>query len=116
MLRSAANETAFAAHVARELLGPNASTDHAPPMMASEDFACMLQGRPGCLLRLGNRKGSSPAHHPCYDFDDAACHNGGLQPDAGVGQTALLENTDEHRRLPEVQGAGRSTRLPQPFR
>jgi metal-dependent amidase/aminoacylase/carboxypeptidase family protein len=44
----------------------------------SEDFAFMLQRRPGAYLWLG--QGRSPAgadgepalHHPCYDFNDAA--------------------------------------------
>ena len=72
VLRNVAAETAFAADVAREVAGPGNVTDDAPPMMASEDFAFMLQQRPGCLLRLGNGVGSSPVHHPRYDFDDAS--------------------------------------------
>ncbi|MDR3514288.1 MAG: amidohydrolase [Azospirillaceae bacterium] len=71
VLQNSAAATAFAAGVARELVGPGAVTDDAAPMMASEDFAYMLQERPGCLLRLGNGIDSSPVHHPCYDFDDA---------------------------------------------
>ncbi len=72
VLRNVAAETAFAADAAREVAGPGNVTDDAPPMMASEDFAFMLQQRPGCLLRLGNGVGSSPVHHPRYDFDDAS--------------------------------------------
>lgn len=72
VLRNTGEETAFAAAVARAITGSDAVTDDAEPMMASEDFAFMLQDRPGCLLRLGNGVGSSPVHHPCYDFDDAS--------------------------------------------
>ena len=71
VLRNIAADTALAADVAREVAGPGSVTDDASPMMASEDFAFMLQQRPGCLLRLGNGVGSSPVHHPRYDFDDA---------------------------------------------
>lgn len=72
VLRNVAADTVLAADVAREVAGLGSVTDDAPPMMASEDFAFMLQQRPGCLLRLGNGIGSSPVHHPCYDFDDAS--------------------------------------------
>jgi len=70
VLENTVEEAAFAASVAREIAGSDAVTDDAPPMMASEDFAFMLQSRPGCLLRLGNGLDSSPVHHPNYDFDD----------------------------------------------
>ena len=49
------------------------------PAFTSEDFAFMLQARPGAYLWLGQgRAGASdepaspPLHHPCYDFNDAA--------------------------------------------
>jgi hippurate hydrolase len=36
----------------------------------SEDFACYLQHKPGCFLRLGN--GDTPMlHNAAYDFNDA---------------------------------------------
>jgi hippurate hydrolase len=44
----------------------------------SEDFAFMLQRRPGAYLWLGQGRESASAeesfalHHPCYDFNDAA--------------------------------------------
>lgn len=44
------------------------------PMNASEDFAFMLQQRPGCYFLLGNGekggKGSCMVHNPGYDFND----------------------------------------------
>lgn len=65
-------ETEFAADVARELFGAtNVDADYRP-VTASEDFAYMLQERPGCFLRLGNGAGagSFPVHHSQYDFND----------------------------------------------
>ncbi|MCS6892464.1 MAG: M20 family metallopeptidase [Rhodovarius sp.] len=42
------------------------------PTMGAEDFAFMLQARPGCYIMLGSgRTGSDPGlHHPAYDFND----------------------------------------------
>ena len=45
------------------------------PAFTSEDFAFMLQARPGAYLWLGQgahdgEPMSHPLHHPCYDFDD----------------------------------------------
>lgn len=40
------------------------------PAFTSEDFAFMLQARPGAYLWLGQR--SAPLHHPGYDFNDEA--------------------------------------------
>ena len=41
--------------------------------MASEDFAFMLQARPGCYVWLGNgpAENGRNLHSPRYDFDDA---------------------------------------------
>jgi hippurate hydrolase len=44
----------------------------------SEDFAFMLQHKPGAYLWLGQGRadagpeGEYPLHHPCYDFNDDA--------------------------------------------
>ena len=41
-----------------------------PPIMPGEDFAYMLEARPGAYLFLG--QGNTPGcHHPSYDFNDA---------------------------------------------
>ena len=40
------------------------------PAFTSEDFAFMLQERPGAYLWLGQGRGEQPLHHPCYDFND----------------------------------------------
>ena len=48
----------------------------ARPAFTSEDFAFMLQARPGAYLWLGQARGrpafDKPLHHPGYDFNDAA--------------------------------------------
>lgn len=65
-------ETDFAAEVARELVGEDAVIPHADILMGSEDFAFMLQERPGTLLRIGNGAGKDAhmLHNPHYDFND----------------------------------------------
>ena len=48
------------------------------PAFTSEDFAFMLQQRPGAYLWLGQRRDEhdAPLHHPSYDFNDAALGHG----------------------------------------
>ncbi|TVV75816.1 amidohydrolase [Sphingomonas solaris] len=48
------------------------------PAFTSEDFAFMLQARPGAYLWLGQGRGAeSPAlHHPRYDFNDGVIGTG----------------------------------------
>lgn len=60
-------QAAFAAQVAGEVAG---SVDaDCPPIMPGEDFAFMLEARPGAYLFLG--QGDTPGcHHPKYDFND----------------------------------------------
>jgi len=72
VLVNSEDETAFAADVAREMFGADQIAEDYPPVTASEDFAYMLQQRPGCFLRLGNGVGpeSYPVHHGKYDFND----------------------------------------------
>ncbi len=45
-----------------------------PPSMGAEDFAFMLQERPGCYVWVGNGSGEDGKvlHSPHYDFEDAA--------------------------------------------
>jgi hippurate hydrolase len=44
------------------------------PLMASEDFAYMLERCPGSYLSIGNGDGAQHCslHHPGYDFNDAS--------------------------------------------
>lgn len=62
-------EAAFAACVARDVVGEAAVDDNAPPEMFGEDFSYMLEARPGAYLNIG--QGDTPAcHHPAFDFND----------------------------------------------
>jgi hippurate hydrolase len=64
-----ADETAFAASVAREIVGEDNVRDDRPAEMGAEDFAYMLEARPGSYLFIG--QGDGPfCHHPKYDFND----------------------------------------------
>ena len=61
-------KTAFAVDVAREV---SADVDDARPReMGAEDFAYMLEKRPGAYLFVGNGN-TAGLHHPGYDFNDA---------------------------------------------
>jgi len=65
-------ETALAIQVAKELVGEDRVTEQMDPLMGSEDFAYMLQERPGALLRIGNgpTDGGNTLHSATYDFND----------------------------------------------
>jgi amidohydrolase len=65
--------TAIAARVAAEVVGRDRAVPDVPPSTASEDFAFMLQARPGCYVCLGNGPddGARGLHSPRYDFNDA---------------------------------------------
>lgn len=63
--------TNLAIRAARNLVGSASVNDKMRPRMGSEDFAYMLEARPGAFIYLGN--GSSAAlHNPAYDFNDEA--------------------------------------------
>ncbi|WP_249672005.1 M20 aminoacylase family protein [Pseudomonas abieticivorans] len=61
--------------VARKVLGEHNVLNKMPVrLMGSEDFAWMLQARPGCYFVLGNGTGEftgCSVHNDHYDFDDA---------------------------------------------
>jgi len=40
------------------------------PTMGSEDFAFMLQAKPGAYLFIGNGRNAAALHNPHYDFND----------------------------------------------
>src|SRR3984885_2707582 len=65
-------ETDFAVQVARELVGDDKVVAQTDMLMGSEDFAFMLQKRPGTFLRIGNGVGEDACmvHNPHYDFND----------------------------------------------
>lgn len=62
-------ETDFAAQVAREIVGERNVDSALPPMMGAEDFAFMLNERPGAFIWVGNGD-SAGLHHPKYNFND----------------------------------------------
>jgi amidohydrolase len=66
-----AGRAAFAAAVASEVAGDNKVDDNCPPLMGAEDFAFMLNERPGAFIYVGNGD-SAPLHNPKYDFNDEA--------------------------------------------
>jgi hippurate hydrolase len=71
------------------------ATVAAAPAFTSEDFAFMLQERPGAYLWLGQARaaGNVPLHHPAYDFNDEALA-GGVRWLAAVARLALERTTD----------------------
>ncbi len=62
-------QTDFAVEVARDVVGDARVEPGMPPIMGAEDFAYMLEARPGAYLMLGQGDGPS-VHHPGYDFND----------------------------------------------
>jgi hippurate hydrolase len=64
-----AEQTEFAADVARGVLGADKVSTDMPPSLGGEDFSYMLLERPGAFLFIGNGD-SAGLHHPEYDFDD----------------------------------------------
>ena len=65
-----AAQTDFAIGVATEIAG-GGNVAEMPPMMGGEDFAFMLQKRPGAFIFCGNGD-SAGLHHPAYNFNDEA--------------------------------------------
>ena len=61
-------QTAFAAEVATSVSGGCAE---APLVMGGEDFAYMLEERPGAYILVGNGD-TAMVHHPEYNFNDEA--------------------------------------------
>jgi hippurate hydrolase len=65
-------ETESAAEAAIAVSGATAVNRAPKPSMGSEDFAYMLQEKPGCYIWIGNGdgEGSCMIHNPGYDFND----------------------------------------------
>ncbi|MBR1226014.1 MULTISPECIES: M20 aminoacylase family protein [unclassified Bradyrhizobium] len=64
-----AREAGIAAEVARDVVGADRVNERALPLMGSEDFAFMLEARPGAFIFLGMGDGNE-CHHPGYKFND----------------------------------------------
>jgi amidohydrolase len=64
------SQTEIATKVAKEIAG-DINVHETPPMMGAEDFAFMLEARPGAFIFCGNGD-SAGLHHPAYNFNDDA--------------------------------------------
>lgn len=74
-------ETRFALEVMRQLVGEQNVNAEVEATMGAEDFAFMLEAKPGCYVFIGNGEGDHRSaghglgpcnlHNPSYDFNDA---------------------------------------------
>jgi amidohydrolase len=69
VLANHARQAAFAASIAANVVGRDKVEEDMPPVMGAEDFAYMLQARPGAFVFVGNGD-TAGLHHPAYDFND----------------------------------------------
>jgi len=71
-------ETRHAQAAAASAVGEANVLTHEPPSMTAEDFAFMLEARPGCYVWLGQGTGAGTCmlHSPNYDFNDAVIPTG----------------------------------------
>ncbi|MCP5155309.1 MAG: amidohydrolase [Ectothiorhodospiraceae bacterium] len=95
-LVNTAEETSAAAAAAARVVGAENVDANGRPIMGSEDFAFMLQARPGNYIMIGNgdgEHGGCMVHNPHYDFNDVILPIGatywvelvrGLLPRAGA--------------------------------
>ena len=85
-------ECGVAAAAAATIVGDAQVSRNVDPIMGSEDFAFMLNAKPGCYVLLGNAgadgKGGVPVHNPNYDFNDEALVTGASYW-AKLAETAL---------------------------
>jgi len=75
-----AGKTAFAIEAMRAVVGPDNVNADVEPTMGAEDFAFMLQAKPGCYVFIGNGEGDHrlgghglgpcQLHNGSYDFND----------------------------------------------
>jgi hippurate hydrolase len=63
-------QTDIATRVAKEVAG-DANVEDMAPLMGGEDFAYMLEQRPGAFIFCGNGD-TAGLHHPAYNFNDDA--------------------------------------------
>ncbi|HEY8613347.1 MAG TPA: M20 aminoacylase family protein [Roseomonas sp.] len=70
-----AAQAALMHRAAAATVGAERARDDHPPITAGEDFACMLEARPGAYAWLGTGDPAHPEgwhHNPHFDFNDAA--------------------------------------------
>lgn len=68
---NAPEQTAFAAEIAAEVAGSDKVNPQVDPTMGGEDFAYMLNARPGAYIFIGNGD-TADLHTDTYDFNDEA--------------------------------------------
>lgn len=66
---NAAEQTEFAAKVARDIVGDTNVNANLAKVAGAEDFSYMLEERPGAYLFLGAGEGAG-LHHPKFNFND----------------------------------------------
>lgn len=91
-------QTRHAHDVAARHFGEDRIDPTVKPITASEDFAYMLEQRPGTYLFIGNGD-SADLHSPRYDFDDA------IIPDAAAFWVHLAEDFLSPQTRPTQDGA-----------
>jgi len=71
-------ESDAAARAAANVVGAANVRRSEPPSMTAEDFAFMLEARPGCYIWLGQGSAEHPRmlHSPTYDFNDTVIPTG----------------------------------------
>jgi hippurate hydrolase len=64
--------TGLAVDAAAAVAGRDRLQEMASPTMGGEDFAVILNAKPGAYLMLGGARGEDDPllHHPMYDFND----------------------------------------------
>ena len=67
-------EADYAAAICADIVGADSVKRDPALIMASEDFAFMLNEVPGCYINIGNGdgEGACEVHNPSYDFNDRA--------------------------------------------
>jgi hippurate hydrolase len=75
---NSAAESEAAARAAAAVVGTDNVRRDEPPSMTAEDFAFMLEARPGCYIWLGQGSADHPRmlHSPTYDFNDGVIATG----------------------------------------
>ena len=69
---NSSDEAELCGKIAQKISGADKVNLSPTPGMGSEDFAYMLQEKPGCYIWIGNGdgEGSCMIHNPGYDFND----------------------------------------------
>jgi len=79
VLNNSDEETDIAVQAAIDVVGKDKVVPDCEPAACSEDFAQMLNSKPGCYLLIGNGTDGHcgrPLHNPGYDFNDDVLETG----------------------------------------